>query len=93
MAGLIGYVLRLPSNEITRGCNSIPLLQTAMIAEATVVPAPYAGICRCRRELHIRQTLKPFAITTHLEEAQAKELFAQKPPRWKSREWDGRSRL
>src|SRR3954447_8265765 len=77
LAGLIGYCMRLPSNEITR-VELTSLIESQSIVEATIVPSAYTGIYAVEGKYKSGEALKPFAITTHLDEAQAKALFAQK---------------
>lgn len=77
LAGLIGYCLRLPSNEVTR-TQFTQLIENKQIESATVVPTPYTSIYAVEGTYKSGDTVKPFNVTTHLEEAQVKELFALK---------------
>src|SRR5205814_452249 len=67
-------VLRSPASEITRA-ELDELIHAKAITEGRITPTPYAGI------YHVAGTRKPngkpqkFFVTTHLDEAQAKELF------------------
>jgi cell division protease FtsH len=76
LAALLGYYLRLPSNEITRP-KLQQLIQGKLITEATVMPTPYTGIYAVEGVWKSGRELKKFSITTHLEEDQVKTLFAQ----------------
>lgn len=76
LAALLGYCLRLPSNEITRP-KLQQLIQGKLITEATVMPTPYTGIYTVEGVWKSGRELKKFSITTHLEEEQVKTLFAQ----------------
>jgi cell division protease FtsH len=76
LAALVGYYLRLPSNEITRP-QLQQLIQGNLITEATVTPTPYTGIYSVEGLWKSGKTFKKFSITTHLEDEQVKTLFAQ----------------
>src|SRR4029077_7797660 len=74
--GLVWF-FHVPAREISLG-EFKQLLQAQGIAEVFVAPTPYSGI------YHLRGTRKTGAgkekvfVTTHLDEAQVKEVFAQK---------------
>src|SRR4051812_36651482 len=76
LAALVGYYLRLPSNEITR-TQLHQIIQDNLIAEATVTPTPYPGIYAVEGLWKSAGNSHKFSITTQLEEAQVKALFAQ----------------
>jgi cell division protease FtsH len=71
------YYLHLPSHEITRAKLS-ELIQGKKIVQGVVLPTAYAGIYTVEGDFRENSTAKsqPFKVTTHLDDAQIKELFS-----------------
>ncbi len=76
LASLTFHYFRLPSREITRQ-QFEQLLQEKSILTGSIAPTPYAGIYHIDGERNLAGKLRPFSITTHIEEKQLKDLLAQ----------------
>ncbi|MDB6124654.1 MAG: hypothetical protein JWQ71_3647 [Pedosphaera sp.] len=76
LGALVGYYLRLPSNEITR-TQLQQIIQDKLITSAIVTPTLYAGIYAVEGSWKASGKAQKFSITTQLEDAQVKALFAQ----------------
>lgn len=73
---LIIHYSRKPSHEITRA-QFFEAVEKKTIAKATAAPSFYDGIYTIKGTLKTTAKEKPFAVTTHLTEAQLASLFAQ----------------
>src|SRR5688572_28433868 len=73
---IITHYSRKPSKEITRAQLFEAIDKTA-IAKATAVPSFYDGIYTIEGTLKAGGKEKPFAVTTHLTDAQLASLFGQ----------------
>lgn len=73
---IAGYFLKTPSREITRAELS-QLIEKNQIVEAQAAPTPYSGIYRVEGERMVGAKTEKFYVTTHLDEAEVKALFAQ----------------
>src|SRR5258708_2415364 len=75
--GLIaGYFLRTPSHEITRA-ELNQLIQQNQVSDGQAIPTPYNGIYHVEGTRTVNGRTEKFYVTTHLDDAQAKALFAQ----------------
>src|SRR5215831_5753511 len=76
--GLIagGVFLRPQPHEITRAQLG-DLIQQQQIIKGTATPTAYAGIYRVEGTRKIDKGTQQFFVTTHLDEAELKNLFAQ----------------
>ena len=69
-------VLKAPPQELAR-VELEQMLSANQIKEGRVTPTPYAGIYRVEGTRQHEGKAEKFFITTHLDEAQIKSLFAQ----------------
>jgi len=75
--GLIAtYCLRTPSHEITRAELS-QLIQQKEITGGHAIPSPYNGIYLVEGTRTVNGKAEKFYVTTHLDDAEVKTLFAQ----------------
>ncbi|HLP76978.1 MAG TPA: hypothetical protein VK327_08670, partial [Candidatus Paceibacterota bacterium] len=75
--GLIAAaILKTPSREITRAELS-RLIEQKQITEGRAVPSPYSGIYRVEGTFKAGGAAQHFHVTTHIDENEAKALFAQ----------------
>src|SRR6266567_9203480 len=75
--GLIAaYFLKTPAHEITRADLS-QLIQQKQITEGHAYPSPYSGIYNVEGTRSVNGKTEQFYVTTHLDEAEVKTLFAQ----------------
>jgi len=77
-AAMIGgaLYLRSSSKEISR-VELEQLIEAKGITDAQVIPSPYPGIYRVEGTRKIDGKAQNFYVTTHLDEAQVKGVFAQ----------------
>src|SRR4051812_45265802 len=76
LAGALGYWLTLPSDEITRA-QLDQLVREKLILEGAVTPTPYPGFYHLEGKSLSAGKPRNFSLTTHLESAEVKDLFAQ----------------
>jgi cell division protease FtsH len=75
--GLIAaFFLRTPSHEITRA-ELTQLIQQNQVSDGQAIPTPYNGIYRIEGTRKVNGKTEKFYVTTHLDDAEAKALFAQ----------------
>ncbi|MBC8095303.1 MAG: ATP-dependent zinc metalloprotease FtsH [Akkermansiaceae bacterium] len=75
--GLIAAaVFKMPSHEITRAELS-QLIDQKQIVEGRAVPSAFTGIYRVEGTRKIAGRTEKFYVTTHLDAAEAKAMFAQ----------------
>jgi cell division protease FtsH len=73
---LAAYFLRTPSHEITR-VELNQLIQQNQVSDGHAIPTPYNGIYRVEGTRKVNGRTEKFYVTTHLDDDQAKALFAQ----------------
>ena len=73
---LAAYFLRTPSHEITR-VELNQLIQQNQVSDGHAIPTPYNGIYRVEGTHKVNGRTEKFYVTTHLDDDQAKALFAQ----------------
>jgi cell division protease FtsH len=73
---LAAYFLRTPSHEITR-VELNQLIQQNQVSDGHAIPTPYNGIYRVEGTRKVNGGTEKFYVTTHLDDDQAKALFAQ----------------
>src|SRR5437763_14693461 len=77
-AAMIGgaFYFRSSSKEISRA-ELEQLIETKSVTDGQVIPSPYPGIYRVEGTRKIDGKAQHFYVTTHLDEAQVKGVFAQ----------------
>src|SRR4051794_21570713 len=70
------WFMRSPSCEITRA-ELEELIRAKAITEGQITPTPYAGIYHVTGTRTSNGKPQKFFVTSHMDEAQAKDLFAQ----------------
>ena len=71
-----GYFFKTPSHEIT-STELSQLIEQKQIADGHAYPSPYSGIYRIEGTRTVNGKPEKFYVTTHLDDAEAKTLFAQ----------------
>src|SRR6266478_1671783 len=80
LVGLIlvgGFFFHASSREIA-GTELDQLLQSGALTRAAVIPTPYAGIYHVETVLNKAGKREKVFVTTHLDEAQVRKLFAER---------------
>ena len=73
---LAATIFKTPSHEITRS-ELTQLIAQKQIIEGNAMPSPYSGIYRVEGTRKVNGKTEKFYVTTHMDEAEAKTLFAQ----------------
>src|SRR3954470_22696462 len=73
---IAAYFLKTPSHEITRAELS-QLIQQKQITSGHAIPSPYNGIYLVEGTRTVKGKTENFYVTTHLDDAEVKTLFAQ----------------
>src|SRR6266481_306331 len=74
---IIAWICHVPAHELTQ-TQLQGLIESNGLTDGQVTPTPYAGIYRVEGNRKVNGQPERIYITTHLDEAQVKSLFAQK---------------